>query len=251
MPTRFFPLRRPARDGAPPDSRPPRPARPRRRWLRRILWSLLILFLAPHVLLLVYRFVPPPITPLMVIRLIEGEGLRKDWVALDRIAIYLPRSVISAEDNRFCSHGGVDWQEMNEIIAQYRAGKETRGASTITMQTVKNLILWNGRDVVRKGLEIYFALYLDLIWPKKRIMEVYLNIAEWGDGIYGAETASKAYFNRSAAQLTPAQASLLAAVLPNPREWSARNPGPYVSERSGVIRYRVEQLGSFLDCVNR
>src|SRR6185369_17571923 len=126
----------------------------RRRWLRRTLWTLLILFLAPHVLLLVYRFVPPPITPLMVQRLIEGEGLHKDWVPLDRIAIYLPRSVISGEDNRFCSHHGVDWQEMNEIIAQYRAGKETRGASTITMQTVKNLILWNGRDVIRKGLEI-------------------------------------------------------------------------------------------------
>jgi len=119
------------------------------------------------------------------------------------------------------------------------------------MQTVKNLILWNGRDVIRKGLEIYFAMYVDLIWPKKRIMEVYLNIAEWGDGIYGAETASQTYFNRPAAQLTPAQASLLAAVLPNPREWSAARPGPYVSERSGIIRYRVEQLGSFLDCINR
>jgi monofunctional biosynthetic peptidoglycan transglycosylase len=187
----------------------------------------------------------------MLIRLVEGEGLHKDWVPLDKIAIYLPRSVIASEDNRFCFHGGVDWEEMNKIIAQYRAGKDTRGASTITMQTVKNLVLWPGRDLVRKGLEIYFAMYLDLIWPKKRIMEVYLNVAEWGDGLYGAEAASRAYFNRAAAQLSPAQASLLAAVLPNPREWSARSPGPYVSERGGVIRYRVEQLGSFLDCINR
>ena len=244
MATRFFPFR--TRRGGPAQSQ-----RPRRRWLRRVLWTLLILFLAPHVLLLVYRFVPPPITPLMIARQFEGAGLHKEWVPLSEIAIYLPRSVISGEDNRFCSHGGVDWQEMNEVIEQYRAGERSRGASTITMQTVKNLILWQGRDVVRKGLEIYFAEYLELIWPKRRIMEVYLNIVEWGDGVYGAEEASQRYFRRSAAQISPAQASLLAAVLPNPREWSAARPGPYVSERSGVIRNRVEQLGAYLNCINR
>ncbi len=246
MATRFFPLRA-QRNDAPP---PPR-TRSRRRWLRRILWTLLILFLAPHLLLLAYRFGPPPITPLMVQRLFQGYGLHKTWVPLDQIAVYLPRSAISAEDNRFCSHHGVDWEEMNQVIAQYRAGEHTRGASTITMQTVKNLILWQGRDVLRKGLEIYFAEYLELIWPKTRIMEVYLNIVEWGPGIYGAEAASQRYFNHGAAQLTPAQASLLAAVLPNPREWSAGRPGPYVSERSSIIRARVEQLGSFLNCINR
>jgi monofunctional biosynthetic peptidoglycan transglycosylase len=195
--------------------------------------------------------VPPPVTPLMVLRLLEGEGMHKEWVPSNRIAVYLPRSVISAEDNRFCSHHGVDWEEMGQVVAQYRAGERSRGASTITMQTVKNLILWPGRDLVRKGLEIYFAEYLELIWPKSRIMEVYLNIVEWGDGIYGAQAAAQTYFHRNASQLSPAQASLLAAVLPNPREWSAAQPGPYVSERSSIIRGRVEQLGSFLECVNR
>jgi monofunctional biosynthetic peptidoglycan transglycosylase len=218
---------------------------------RRILWTMAVVFLAPHMLLLIYRFVPPPITPLMVQRLFEGESLHKDWVPLSDIAVTLPRSVIAGEDNRFCIHDGVDWEELDEVIAQYRAGKHTRGASTLTMQTVKNLILWQGRDVLRKGLEIYFALYLDLIWPKTRIMEVYLNIVEWGHGLYGAEAASKHYFGRPADRLTPVQASLLASVLPNPREWSAGQPGPYVRERSGIIRGRVEQLGSYLDCVNR
>jgi monofunctional biosynthetic peptidoglycan transglycosylase len=243
MPTRFFPFRR--------QSRSTPAATPARRWWRRVLWILLILFMAPHLLLLIYRVLPPPVTPLMVYRVFQGEGLHKDWVPLDRIAVYLPRSAIAGEDNKFCSHHGVDWGEMREVIAQYRAGERTRGASTITMQTVKNLILWQGRDLVRKGLEIWFAEYLELIWPKTRIMEVYLNIVEWGDGIYGAEAASRHYFNRSAAQLSPVQASLLAAVLPNPREWSAGRPGPYVSERSGIIRGRVEQLGPLLDCVNR
>ncbi len=249
MPTRFFPFN--AKSRTQDASQPPAPLSRRGIWLRRILWTGALVFLAPHVLLLIYRFLPPPITPLMVQRLFEGESLHKDWVPLSDIAVYLPRSAIAGEDNRFCLHHGVDWEELGDVIAQYRAGKHTRGASTITMQTVKNLILWQGRDVFRKGLEIYFALYLDLIWPKTRIMEVYLNIVEWGHGIYGAEAASMHYFGRPAAKLTPVQASLLASVLPNPRDWSAGHPGPYVSERSGIIRGRVEQLGPYLDCVNR
>ncbi|MGE0152905.1 MAG: monofunctional biosynthetic peptidoglycan transglycosylase [Reyranellaceae bacterium] len=217
-------------------------------WRRALKWAL-IAAAAPHVLLLVYAVLPPPITPLMVLRLAQGEGLDKDWVGLGEIQPYLAYAVIAAEDNRFCHHGGVDWEELTEQIERYQAGEEVRGASTITMQTVKNLILWPGRDTLRKGIEIYFAHYLDLIWSKRRIMEVYLNIVEWDNGVYGAEAASRHHFKRQAGDLTPGQAALLAATLPNPREWSAGRPGPYVSSRSRIIARRVEQLGSYLDCV--
>jgi len=217
-------------------------------WRRALKW-VLIAALAPHLLLLIYGILPPPITPLMVLRLAQSEGLHKEWVSLKEIQPYLAYSVIAAEDNRFCQHAGVDWQELNEQIERYKAGEETRGASTVTMQTVKNLILWPGRDPLRKGLEIYFAHYLDFIWSKRRIMEVYLNVVEWDNGVYGAEAAARHHFKRQAGDLTPGQAALLAATLPNPREWNAGKPGPYVSSRSRIIAGRVEQLGSFLDCV--
>lgn len=220
----------------------------RSRWRGVLKWAAIVVAL-PHVLLLIYGVLPPPITPLMVLRLVQGEGLRKEWVGLGEMQPYLAYSVIAAEDNRFCRHAGVDWQELNEQIERYQAGEETRGASTITMQTVKNLILWPGRDPLRKGLEIYFAHYLDLIWSKRRIMEVYLNVVEWDNGVYGAEAASRHHFKRQAGDLTPGQAALLAATLPNPREWSAGRPGPYVSGRGRTIAGRVEQLGPFLDCV--
>lgn len=222
--------------------------RPASLW-RRVLRWLLVIAIAPHVLLLVYRVVPPPITPLMVLRLVQGEGLTKDWVSLEEMQPYLAYSVIAAEDNRFCQHNGVDWAELNEQIERYQAGEEVRGASTITMQTVKNLILWPGRDTLRKGIEVYFAHYLDLIWSKRRTIEVYLNIVEWDNGIYGAEAAARHHFNRQAGDLTPRQAALLASSLPNPRVWNAGKPGPYVSGRAHTIARRVEQLGSYLDCV--
>lgn len=221
----------------------------KRSWWRRALRVALAVFLAPHVLLLVYAVVPPPITPLMVWRLIQGEGLSKDWVPLEQMQPYLAYSAIAAEDNRFCQHPGVDWEELGEMIERYRDGEETRGASTITMQTVKNLVLWSSRDPLRKGIEIYLAHYLDLIWSKRRIMEVYLNIVEWDNGVYGAEAAARHHFDRQAGDLTPSQAALMAAVLPNPRVWNAGRPGPYVSGRGATIRRRVDQLGPFLDCV--
>jgi monofunctional biosynthetic peptidoglycan transglycosylase len=220
---------------------------------RPLLWRVakwtLIAIAIPHALLLIYGLLPVPITPLMLLRLVQGEGLRKEWVPLKEMQPYLAYAVIAAEDNRFCQHRGVDWQELNQQIERYQAGEETRGASTITMQTVKNLILWPGRDTLRKGIEIYFAHYLDLIWPKRRIMEVYLNVVEWDNGVYGAEAASRHHFKRQAGDLTAGQAALLAATLPNPREWNAGRPGPYVSGRANTIARRVEQLGSYLDCV--
>ncbi len=222
--------------------------RPASLWRRLFFW-LLTIVAAPHVLLLIYGVVPPPITPLMVLRLVQGEGLNKEWVSLWEMQPHLAYAVIASEDNRFCLHNGVDWQELNVQIGRFQAGEDVRGASTITMQTVKNLILWPGRDTLRKGIEIYFAHYLDLIWSKRRTMEVYLNIVEWDNGVYGAEAAARHHFQRQAGDLTPRQAALMATALPNPRVWNAGNPGPYVSSRATTIARRVEQLGPLLDCV--
>lgn len=221
----------------------------RARWLRRLVLAAAALVLLPHVLLLLYRVVPPPLTPLMAIRIVEGAGLTRDWTALENISPQLVSYVVAAEDNRFCLHGGVDWQEMQVAIGEYQSGERIRGASTITMQTVKNLVLWPGRDFLRKGIEIYLAHYLEMIWPKTRIIEVYLNVAEWGPGLYGAQAAAMHYFDRPAERLSPLQASLLAAVLPNPRHWQADRPTRYISSRATTIRHRAEQLGPLLDCV--
>ncbi len=188
-------------------------------------------------------------TPLMGIRLAQGEGLTRDWVRLDEMAPSLAAAVLAAEDSRFCSHGGIDWTEMRNAIDQYRTDDRVRGASTITMQTAKNLLLWPGRTFLRKGVEIYFAKYLELVWPKRRILEVYLNVAEWGPGVYGAEAAARRYFGKAARRLTAHESSLLAAVLPNPRRWRPDRPTAYISRRAGTIGVRSAQLGSMSACV--
>ena len=220
-----------------------------RRWLRRALWVLIALIALPHLLLLFYRLVPPPLTPLMVMRLTEGAGLSKDWVPLDGIASSLPEAVIAAEDNRFCEHHGVDWTEMQAAVGDYWESDRVRGASTITMQTVKNLVLWPGRDMFRKGIEIYLAHYVEIIWPKRRIIEVYLNVAEWGPGVYGAEAAAQRYFGKPASRLSHGESALLAATLPNPRRWRPDRPTAYISNRAASIRRRTGQLGPLLDCI--
>jgi monofunctional glycosyltransferase len=226
-----------------------RPRRAPRRRLRRILFGLLIVLLVPPGLLLVYRFLPVPLTPLMVIRLIEGEGLRQRWVPLDEVAPVLPQAAIAAEDNRFCEHSGFDWEELEGQIDALLAGARARGASTITMQTAKNLFLWPGRDFVRKALEAWLTPQIELLWPKRRIMEVYLNIAELGPGIYGAEAAARAYFGKPASALSAHEAALLAAILPNPRDWSPVRPTDYLERRARTIRTRIGQLGPMLDCL--
>jgi monofunctional glycosyltransferase len=218
--------------------------------VRRILLiGLLIVLLAPPVLLLIYRFLPVPITPLMVIRLIEGEGLDRTWVPLAAIAPALPRAVVAAEDNRFCEHFGFDWQALEGQIDALLAGERVRGASTITMQTAKNLFLWPGRDLVRKALEAWLTPQVELLLPKRRIVEVYLNVAEFGPGIYGAEAAARAYFGKPARDLSAREAALLAAILPSPRDWSPARPTPYIQGRARTIRTRIEQLGPMLDCI--
>ena len=221
-----------------------------RLWLRRAVVALLLVFVvAPLVLTLLYRFVPPPVTPLMLIRLVEGQGLERDWVAWEEISPHLRQAVVASEDNLFCEHSGFDWQSLEAAAKAYAAGERAGGGSTISMQTAKNLFLWPSRSIVRKGLEVPLTAMLELLWPKQRILEVYLNIAEWGPGLYGIEAAARHYFKRSAGDLTPRQASQLVAVLPNPLEWRPVPPDSYVTRRAGVIRTRIRQLGPLLDCV--
>jgi monofunctional biosynthetic peptidoglycan transglycosylase len=216
------------------------------RWLKRLL---MVLLLAPPALILVFRFVPVPMTPLMLLRAAQGYGFQKDWVPYGRIDNALARAVIASEDNLFCEQSlGFDFSALRGQDTAARVGYRPRGASTITMQVAKNLFLWPGRDPLRKVLEAWLTPQVALLWPKQRVLEVYLNIVEFGPGLYGAEAASQAFFNRPAANLTDAQAARLAVVLPNPLEWSARQPGPYVQSRAELIRRRMGQLGSLTDC---
>ncbi len=221
-----------------------RDTRLRRSWLHRLvrraaLTVALVLVVLPAFGILVYRVIPVPVTPLMLIRLVQGEGLSKDWVPLQSISPNLMRAVIASEDARFCTHPGFDLVELRKAWEDWQAGGRLRGASTITMQTAKNLFLWPGRDYLRKGLEAWITPWLDLAWPKGRILEVYLNIIEWAPGVYGAQAAARHHFNVNAADLTISQAARLAVVLPNPREWSAGSPGPYVRQRAGTIVARM------------
>lgn len=186
-----------------------------------------------------YRVVPPPGTPLMLIRAIDGAGIEKDWVGLESLSGALPQAVIASEDSLFCSHAGFDWESLRQAWQGNLAGRSLRGGSTISMQTAKNAYLWQDRTYLRKGLEAWFTLWIELVWPKSRIMEVYLNIIEWGDGIYGAEAASRAYFNKPASALTRREAALMAAVLPNPLRWSPAKPTRYIAGRAGVIQQRM------------
>ena len=207
-----------------------------RRLLRNIALALFIVLVAgPVVAVVLYRFIPPPVTPLMVIRAVEGRGLDHRWRSINDVAPALPRALIAAEDARFCEHHGFDFDALQKAYANNEAGKKIRGGSTISQQAAKNVFLWPGRSYVRKGLEAWFTVLIETIWGKKRIMEVYLNSIEYGPGIYGAESASRRYFGVGADKLTQAQASRLAAILPSPLKWKVVKPGKYVAKRSKKI----------------
>ncbi len=197
------------------------------------------------VALVLYRFVPAPST-LMLGRWLTLRGVERDWVPLEQISPHLVRAVVAAEDQRFCSHFGVDWGELSAVL-QDEDGP-SRGASTLTMQTAKNLFLWPGRSYLRKGLELPVALAIDLAWPKRRIIEVYLNIAEWGDGVFGAEAAAQRYFGKPAARLTPAEAARLAGALPNPILRNPARPSRALQAAAGRVQRRMRQLGPLGDC---
>jgi monofunctional biosynthetic peptidoglycan transglycosylase len=205
--------------------------------LRRVLiWVLVILVAAPPGWVLVYRFVPPPITPLMVIRLAQGRGMDYRWRPLSKISPALVQAAVAGEDARFCEHHGFDVQAMQAAMRhnERRPGR-IRGGSTISQQTAKNAFLWPGRTIVRKAVEAYFTVLIEALWGKRRIMEVYLNIVEMGPGVYGAQAAAQHYFHVDANQLTNLQASRLAAIFPNPLKWRAVGPGRYVQRRSQKI----------------
>lgn len=220
---------------------------------RAVFLALLIALLAPAALILLYRFVPVPGTPLMVLRAIEGAGWSYTWRPMERISPSLARAALTAEDESFCTHHGFDTKALQKAWEDYLEddGGTLRGGSTISQQTAKNLLLWPGRDWVRKGLEAWLTIYLEALWPKQRIMEVYLNVVEWGRGVYGAEAAAKHHFGKTAATLSPAEAARLAAVLPSPLRWSASNPGPYVQRRAETLQGRAARLGELAGCLKK
>jgi monofunctional biosynthetic peptidoglycan transglycosylase len=185
----------------------------------------------------------------MLIRLAEGHALRREWVAYEEIAPALAEAVITAEDNRFCAQAlGFDFAALRGQVEAWQDGERPRGASTITMQTAKNLLLWPGRDPVRKALEAWLTPQLALLWPKRRILEVYLNVVEFGPGLYGAEAAARAFFGKPASALSTREAARLAAVLPNPLRWSAATPSPHLRQRAAVIERRIAQIRPLLAC---
>lgn len=188
-----------------------------------------------------YRFVPPPQTWLMTIRLFEGEGRDYRWRSLDDISPRLVEAVIASEDATFCAHSGFDMKAIEQALktnarAEKRGSGRIRGGSTISQQTAKNVFLWPGRDWIRKGLEAGYTVLIEATWGKRRIMEVYLNVAEWGPGVYGAEAASRYWFDKSARDLTAREAARLAAILPSPRRYKAAAPGPYVRRRASRVQ---------------
>jgi monofunctional glycosyltransferase len=199
-------------------------------------------FIWSFFLVVLYRDVPPLVTPLMLLRLLDGSGIHKSWRPLREISPNLVRAAMAAEDGKFCSHDGFDWKAIEEDWQRNHRGGQLLGASTISMQTAKNLFLWPDRSWPRKGLEVYFTLLIELAWPKWRIMELYLNVVEWAPGVYGAEAAAQYHFKTSAAELSAAQAARLAAVLPNPRRWSASRPSAYIVGRAGIIHARMPDV---------
>jgi monofunctional glycosyltransferase len=201
-------------------------------------------------LAIVYARVHPPST-LMLGRWLTGQQVDRRWVAIDDISRNLIAAVVTSEDARFCSHHGVDWVEMHAAIDDDEEGGPGRGASTITMQTVKNLFLWNSRSFIRKGLEIPMALVLDRLWSKRRILEVYLNIAEWGDGVFGIEAAARTDFGKSAKELNPREAALLAAALPNPKLRDPRRPSRFHLRRAATIARMTSPDADWLECLGR
>lgn len=190
----------------------------------------------------VYRFAEPPGTPLMVTRKMSGVNIDAAWMPLDDISPHLVRAVIAAEDTRFCLHKGFDFEAIDEALSAAGNGQRLRGASTISQQTAKNAFLWSGRSWLRKGAEAWMTMVIEILWPKRRIIEVYLNIAEWGDGAFGAEAAAQKRFGKSAARLNEQEAALLAAVLPNPHKWRVDPPGAYVLQRTEILRRRMNTV---------
>lgn len=219
------------------------PLPPVRRWLRRLAFALLAWIALTSLGVFVLRFVAPPTSAFMLAHRLSVGPVRYQFKPLPQLSPAIPIALVAAEDQKFPVHHGFDVQAIEDAMGDADEGARLRGASTISQQTAKNLFLWGGRSFVRKGFEAYFTVLLELLWPKSRILEVYANIAEFGDGIYGAEEAAHAYFGKPARELDERQAALLAAVLPNPKKFSPAQPSPYVLRRADWIERQVRQLG--------
>ncbi len=218
-------------------------------WRRWFLRALLVVVLLPPVLTVIYAVVPP-VSTLMLARYAQLLWVDRQWRPLEEISPHLVRAVITSEDSSYCSHGGVDWQALEkQIDVLINEGDVPRGASTLTMQTAKNLYLWNGRSYVRKGLELPLALMVDAMLTKRRIMEIYLNIAEWGEGIFGAEAAAQAWFGKPAKDLTRTEAARLATALPNPLGRNPAKPSSGHRKLAATNLSRVRGAGPIFSCV--
>ena len=220
------------------------------RWLRRTGIALLVVAALPFLLTLVYAIpgVRPVSVPMMA-DIVTLQGYDRKWTPLGEIGPAVIHAVMMSEDGQFCFHQGIDWGEMREVLSDALEGESPRGASTIPMQTVKNLYLWMGRSYLRKVLELPLALYFDLVVPKRRIMEIYLNIAEWGPNIYGAEAAAQHYFNRPAKALSARQAALLAVTLPNPAQRNPAKPSPGMRRLADTVQARAAKAGGYVGCL--
>lgn len=221
-----------------------------RRWLRWIGFVALAWVVLSVCLVLVLRFVPPPTSAFMLSRsidaLVDGERgfrLAYRWTAIENVSSNLPIALVAAEDQKFPAHHGFDVEAIQDAMDDAEDGARMRGASTISQQVAKNLFLWGGRSFVRKGLEAYFTVLIETLWPKRRIIEVYLNIAEFGDGVYGAHAASERFFRELPSSIDARQAALLGAVLPNPRKLHVEHPSAYVQRRAAWIQRQMLQLG--------
>jgi len=208
-----------------------------------------LLLLLPYGLVFVYAGGVHPISTLMLADLVAGRSYQRDWVDFEDIDPVLVQSVMMSEDARFCSHEGVDWKALNVVIDDTLDGETNRGASTIPMQTVKNLFLWPSHSYIRKGLEIPLALFADRVWSKKRIMELYLNIAEWSPGIYGVGAAAQFLYGTTADKLTARQAALLAVTLPNPDDRNPSSPSRMLRKMANTIEARARKSGAYIKCL--
>jgi len=218
----------------------------RRLWLKRLSIAAVLVLAAPFVLTPVY-LVARPISTLMVWDLVSLQGYNRTWVDLDDISPAMKQAVVMSEDGQFCFHDGVDWDQLKSVLS--RDGGPSRGASTITMQTVKNVFLWPSRSYIRKGLEIPLALYANVVWSKRRTLEIYLNIAELGPNIYGVEAASLHYFKKSSTKLSRREAALLAASLPNPAVRNPVKPSRAQKFLAGIVERRIAQSGAYVECL--
>lgn len=216
----------------------------KRGWLATLcLWLFGLVVVFPVCWVLAYRFVPPPVTSLMLIRFAEGHGMDYRWRGMSDLSPTLAQAAIASEDAHFCQHHGFDFTAMEKALAHNdKRPNRIRGGSTISQQTAKNVFLWPDRSYVRKGLEAYFTLLIEGLWGKKRIMEVYLNVVEMGSGIYGAEAASQVDFGHSARKMSTGEASRLVAILPNPLKYKAVNSGAYVQKRAGRVAGQVGMI---------